>query len=126
MWVAFSHLFLDADVAENYPWIVRTCVASPYAVETLKSILFDEVSPALYQNVLSVAGEWAGFDENWLVARIVQIKSAPYASVCRILNLRLQWFHRSYLRKHWHEIEIRILRETSHSNARVNVRGKQQ
>ncbi|WP_140466398.1 hypothetical protein [Hymenobacter nivis] len=36
----------------------------------MKQINYDEVAPALWPNLLSVAGEWASWDEEWLVGRL--------------------------------------------------------
>lgn len=74
VWAALSDLYLDTDVARFYDHIVETLAASPYPLDELERILFREIHPALYPNLLSVAGEWAGFDEDWLTARILAIR----------------------------------------------------
>jgi hypothetical protein len=40
-------------------------------------MLMYDVHPALYRNLMSVAGEWAGFDEAWLVGRIAMARRQP-------------------------------------------------
>lgn len=77
VWNALSDLYLDTDVARSHGHIVRTLVASPYSLEEMHDMLMYDVHPALYRNLMSVAGEWAGFDEAWLVERIATIRRQP-------------------------------------------------
>lgn len=72
VWIALSELFLDTDVRIWYVNILRALAASPYTEEQLRFILDNEVAPVLEGNLLSVAGEWAGFDESWLVGAIAE------------------------------------------------------
>lgn len=70
VWDVFSNLFLDTyfdeDVLERY----ATSVAeSPFSYRELGHILFQEVHPVCFGDLLSVAGEWAGFHPDWLVPR---------------------------------------------------------
>lgn len=44
---------------------------SPYTLADFRVILTEEVHPACVANLLSLAGEWAGFDEHWLERRIL-------------------------------------------------------
>ena len=74
VWAALSGLYLDTDVEAYYAHIVDTLAVSAYPLDQLERILFREVHPALYPNLLSVAGEWAGFDQDWLKARILAIR----------------------------------------------------
>jgi len=71
VWVALSDLFLDTDVRLSYSYIARTLAQSPFTIEQLDSIFEEEVSPVLAFNLCSIAGEWAGFDEEWLVSEIL-------------------------------------------------------
>ena len=70
VWIALADLFLDTDVRTSYPYIALIAARSPYSLEELTAIFRDEVSPVVAPNLLSVAGEWAGFGEKWLVSRI--------------------------------------------------------
>lgn len=45
--------------------------ASPYSLDDLDAILHEEVYPACSFNLRQVAGEWAGFDADWLERRIL-------------------------------------------------------
>jgi len=70
VWIAMSDLFLDTDVRLFYVSTARVCAESPYSQEELERIFREEVAPVLEPNLLVAAGEWAGFDEEWLVNSI--------------------------------------------------------
>jgi hypothetical protein len=70
VWVAMSDLFLDTDVSLFHEHIARVCAESRFTIGQLESIFNDEVAPLVGSNLLSVAGEWAAFDEEWLVSQI--------------------------------------------------------
>lgn len=93
VWVALSDLYLDTDVTLSYDHIVRTLAASPYPLDALHEMLMYDVHPALYMNLMSVAGEWAGFDETWLLERIEAVRRQP------------RWRHRI---SHWFARDIGV------------------
>lgn len=70
VWIALSDLFLDTDTTTFHENIVKALLASPYSVEELKQIMLNEVYPVLRWNLICVAGEWSGFDEDLLVEKI--------------------------------------------------------
>lgn len=103
VWLALSDLFLDTDTRLSYAYIARTAATSPYSVEELGRILASEVAPVVQSNLDSVAGEWAGFHEEWLfesiAARLSRSGSKPIkleegvetdwrAVVCLVESLR--------------------------------------
>ncbi len=65
-----SDLFLDTDVRQFYVNTARVCAASPFSQEELERIFREEVAPVVAPNLVVAAGEWAGFDEEWLVNSI--------------------------------------------------------
>ncbi len=77
VWTALSDLYLDTDVALSHDCIARTLAASPYSLDELRDMLMYDVHPALYPNLMSVAGEWAGFDQAWLAERIRIVRRQP-------------------------------------------------
>lgn len=77
VWCALSDLYLDTDVSLSYAFIAETLAHSPYSLDTLYAMLMDDVHPALYPNLMQVAGEWAGFDREWLLERIAQVQRQP-------------------------------------------------
>ena len=71
MWNALSEFFLDTELQESdYRRIASALAASPYTVGEIEEILRCEVYPACHQNLLCIAGEWRGFDGEWLVEHV--------------------------------------------------------
>lgn len=107
IWVALSDLFLDTDVTLSYDYIVRVCAESRYTTEELKFILDNEVAPAVSDNLLSVAGEWAGFDEEWLVNTIINTSTKSSIGSFFFKPAKNIGF-RKYILSHWENIEPKI------------------
>ena len=71
VWVALSEFYLDTELQDSdLRHIAVTFLDSPYTLDEVKAINKYEVFPILQANLLSVAGVWAGFDEEWLVDKI--------------------------------------------------------
>jgi hypothetical protein len=72
VWLALSALYLDT---EQTPAMrdadAQQLARSPYTLDDLRAILAREVHPACAANLRSPAGEWAGFDADWLEQRIL-------------------------------------------------------
>ncbi len=77
VWSALSDLFLDTEVRPAHPWRARVCARSGLDLPALRAIFDDELHPLLYSNLLSIAGEWGGFDEAWLESAIVSRRARP-------------------------------------------------
>ena len=76
VWVALSDLFLDTSLdATDLDRIATVLAASPYSLRELDDIFLWEVYPVLHWNLLSMAGEWAGFDGVWLEQQILAGRS---------------------------------------------------
>lgn len=52
--------------------IARAMILSGYSLDEIEKILSEEVAPVVYSNLLSMTGEWAGFDSKWLCQKIVK------------------------------------------------------
>lgn len=72
VWAALSDLFLDTEVRPLVGNAAAACLSSGYSDQELQTIWRQEVSPVLAKNLLSPAGEWAGFDLDWLESEILQ------------------------------------------------------
>jgi hypothetical protein len=73
VWAALSELFLDTNLdSADVNRIAKTLASSRYSLDELDQILLSEVYPACRSNLLSMAGEWAGFDPEWLESRILR------------------------------------------------------
>jgi len=69
LWTAFSEFWLDTELADDdLQRIAHTAALSGYTIAELRDIYLYEVAPVVSPNLLTVAGEWAGFDEHWLHA----------------------------------------------------------
>ena len=71
VWSALSTLFLDTDTSLDRPHRAEALARSPHSIAEIERILRDEVFPVCSWSGLSLAGEWAGFDEAWLEDRIL-------------------------------------------------------
>ena len=109
VWIALSDLFLDTDVTIFYDHIVNMCAKSNYTIEEMKEILVHEVGPALAFNLHDIAGEWSGFDEYWLINRIVTIRSRKQNFIIRILYFGSEMAVRRYAIYHWNIISKFII-----------------
>jgi hypothetical protein len=69
VWAALSELWLDTELADDdLRRIAGVMGQSGYSVGELREIYLFEVAPVVSPNLLTVAGEWAGFDHDWLFA----------------------------------------------------------
>jgi len=76
VWNALSDLFLDTELdAITHKYIAKVVVESGYEPQEIHDILWQEVLPAAGDNLRIVAGEWAGFNPDWLKERILAVKA---------------------------------------------------
>jgi hypothetical protein len=69
VWAALSELWLDTELEEgDLRRIAGVMKASGYPIGVLRDIYVYEIAPVVFGNLLTVAGEWAGFDHEWLFA----------------------------------------------------------
>ncbi len=88
VWEALAEFWLDTELTDSdFDHIARVIAASPYSLAEARAIHDYEVAPALSANLMSVAGEWAGFDSEWLHARCRQQAA-----------LRRSWWYRAVIR----------------------------
>jgi hypothetical protein len=113
IWIALSEFYLDTELGDSdFREIAFTILNSPYSLDEVKSINKYEVFPVLQGNLLSPAGVWAGFDEDWLVDKI----SSRLASKTKLNDLgvelsyqALKWMSKDYwekLEKMYNDIKI--------------------
>lgn len=102
MIVALAPLFLDTDTSEFEDAIVQQCNAAGVGRERVEELLFDVVAPILRSNLGSVAGEWSGFDEAWLLERAARTSRRPW-----LWRLRQRRIRRA-LEPQWSRIRERI------------------
>lgn len=98
VWDALSEFFLDTEHdAADYDRIAGILAKSSYSTEELRDILSFEVTPVCRWNLFSIAGEWSGFDREWLNARILPRK-----------DQRPRWayahFYKWLYQRHWKRV----------------------
>ncbi len=74
---------------EALTFIAKKMHESGYSLNELHDILMLEVFPVCIANLHSVAGEWAGFDENWVIENILLAKRPNRFR--RWMNRRSYW-----------------------------------
>lgn len=80
VWDVLSEFWLDGWLDEaDFDRIAAQLRASPYSKEQLWRICIYEVAPAVSKNLLSIAGEWGGFDPVWLRKAIIKKSPEPDA-----------------------------------------------
>jgi hypothetical protein len=102
VWLALSDLYLDNETADIYDYVAETLASSPFALDALHDMLMYDVHPVLYPNLMIVAGEWAGFDREWLIARIAEVR-AQARWRRRITHVFVRSIH-----DEWREVVARI------------------
>lgn len=120
LWTALSDLWLDTELqADNRGVIARRMLDSGYDRATLERIMAEEVAPAVYCNLYSVAGEWAGFDEDWLCAEILSGLHGRGA-IGRWWLRRRRGFMTRLVRDDWHDV-LRRFDELAARGARKGI-----
>ncbi|MDR2173310.1 MAG: hypothetical protein LBE32_03790 [Burkholderiales bacterium] len=71
LWEAFSTFFLDTEITDaNFRLAANVIKESGISLDEAEAVLWNEVFPALRQNLMSVAGNWTGFSREWLKANL--------------------------------------------------------
>ncbi|MBK5003178.1 hypothetical protein IAE37_005454 [Pseudomonas sp. S31] len=77
IWRALSELFLDVELDDTqFAYVARIVAESGYSADEIQTILWNEVFPVLKANLHSVAGEWVGWPDDWLLQHL-QVSQAP-------------------------------------------------
>lgn len=78
VWQALSQFFLDTEVEQStFDQVAIMIEESGYTLTEVHSILWLEVFPALSGNLKSMAGEWSGWPDDWLLKHISVRELAP-------------------------------------------------
>jgi HEAT repeat protein len=73
VWEALSELCLDTELQpSDFASISRILVEAGLDDAEIERAWLREVAPVCFTNLLSVAGEWAGFNREWLVGEITR------------------------------------------------------
>lgn len=73
LWDALSTLWLDTEVTDqDREWIARVMADSGLTIAELWHVYSVEVAPVVFMNRYSYAGQWAGFNPEWLRREILR------------------------------------------------------
>ena len=104
IWIALSNLYLDTELQEyTYRHIAKIIAESSYTFSQVQQIDKAEVFPVLYPNMLSVAGVWDGFHEEWLIETIQKKIDRENFLNRMTRNLTYSMFKKSFAH-HWEQI----------------------
>ena len=74
LWKALSDLFLDTALEDaDFKHIATQVLDSSFPPDAVQEILWEEVFPALADNLRIGTGEWSAFEDDWLKSRIVNV-----------------------------------------------------
>lgn len=117
IWIALSHFYLDTELQESdFLHMAQKIIESPYSLEEVKEINKYEVFPVLQPNLLSVAGEWTGFNEEWLVNAIVA--SNEHRTAAKKLEIDAAYLVFNWMCKdYWKKLESALVLLKSKSDS---------
>lgn len=107
IWLVLSELYLDTELDNtDFDRIISALKQTKLSLAAIKNIDLYEVFPLLQTNLLSVAGEWAGFDQEWLYENCEKNytkshKSSMYRTRVKLYNYFFVWMRNDY----WLQIE---------------------
>lgn len=96
VWILLSDQALDQDVEPLEVAFARAQAMSDYTRDEVEAIWRYEVLPAVWINLIQIAGEWVGFDREWLLKRIHKARGR-FWNRPHLLGRLLYWIRmRSY------------------------------
>lgn len=78
VWIAMAEHFLDTENRYAIPTTALVCLDAGLTPKEASVVWSKQVAPTLGWNMLSVAGEWMGWDEAWLCREIVKTRRANW------------------------------------------------
>jgi hypothetical protein len=90
VWVSMADHFLDTETRQDIPLTALACVQAGMTPAEAADVWRYEVSPAVGFNSWSVAGEWQGWDRDWLVRRIEWCRPFNRPGTLRWLRYRIR------------------------------------
>jgi hypothetical protein len=100
IWESMADHFLDTDTDEWIPRTARLCVEAGLSTAEAGRIWRFEVVPAVWPNCWDLAGEWACWPTEWLVAAIERARgrwpNRPGLCGELVYRMRVHLFHESW------------------------------
>jgi hypothetical protein len=114
VWAALSELWLDTELAEDdLQRIAGVMKMSAYSIKELREIYLFEVAPVVFPNLLTVAGEWAGFDEEWLFTEATKRARTRSLSLRAFVRMGIgKWLMTYATERHWDTLVNTLETET--------------
>lgn len=82
IWSALSDLFLDTELQpSDFKYTAERLRESGLPPSELQDILWNEVFPALGDNLRIGTGEWGGFSDEWLQERILSVMNGSETGI---------------------------------------------
>ncbi len=104
MWEILSGLFLDNEIDMESIADGLTLLQLP--VEDIEFAYRYEVAPVLYVNLSVAAGMWDGFDRQWLITAIQELKHGPPLLLrCSIFRRIYTWYCTRSTTDDWHKLQ---------------------
>jgi hypothetical protein len=75
--VALADLYLDTEVRDGLPRLSELMASSGLSPTELELLWRKQVTPSVHWNLKTTAGEWAGFDRNWLLSEVARRAERP-------------------------------------------------
>ncbi|WP_245220772.1 DUF7079 family protein [Pseudomonas batumici] len=94
IWQALSSLFLDTEIdGSTFDYVAHVVLESGYSPKEVHNILWGEVFPVLEGNLKSVAGEWVGWPDDWLLEHLTVINEpeATNGDSCLVKEIARCW-----------------------------------
>lgn len=111
--VAFSNLYLDTELDDaDHRALARTLAVTSLSLDALDRLLREDVHPALWMNLASVAGVWTAFDEAWLLARVRARRRARVRWPTTLVPLY------ALVDAEWRRVRAQVVTERSSPNGR--------
>ncbi|QLG46141.1 DUF7079 family protein [Costertonia aggregata] len=105
IWIAISDFYLDTELDDvSFKYIAKKIHESTFTFEEVKQIDRTDVFPVLYGNLLTVAGIWSGFNEEWLVPTIIENLSKQNTLSRFFLKIKYRLFRWMY-KEYWEKLE---------------------
>ena len=109
VWMALSDLFLDTELDKAwYGAIAKRIAASRFTHDEVTAALWDDVFPALADNLRVPAGEWGCFDRDWLKTRILTVRSDPAAAMSKYRGIISREEVRAIILDSWNRIRAHL------------------
>ncbi|CAN5117267.1 hypothetical protein BH10PSE3_BH10PSE3_33860 [soil metagenome] len=104
LWCALAELFLDTEMQTgNYEAVAQAARDSGFTAVEVRDILENEMWPAFSFNLLDIAGEWAGFSDDYVRTRMEETLAGTNRWSIGDLGFRSR-----FMRQEWPAIEAAL------------------